>query len=179
MIDTATRARLVAWLLFTATAAVVFFMRLLPLDLAAGRWPGPDWIVALGFAWVLRRPDYMPVTLFAALLFLSDLLFMRPPGLWAAISVAGLEFLRRRAQFSRELPFLFEWAMFGGVFGAMMLVNRLVLGIFIVDQPGVFLDALLWFATLAVYPLVVLASAYVFGVRKVAPGAVDNLGHPI
>jgi rod shape-determining protein MreD len=179
MIKTASRRRLIAWLILTGVSLVVYFVRLLPLDLSAGRWPGPDWVVVLGFSWVLRRPEYVPVGLFAALIFLGDMLFMRPPGLWAAITVMGLEFLRRRAQFSRELPFLIEWGMFAGVYGSMVLTNRLIQGVFLVDQPGIGLDALLWLGSVAIYPLVVLASAYVFGVRKAAPGAVDDLGHPI
>jgi rod shape-determining protein MreD len=179
MIDPVTTQRALYWGLFCAIAVIVMFVRILPLDLSAGRWPGPDWIMALAFAWVLRRPDFMPVLLLATVLFLSDIMFMRPPGLVAAIGVIGLEFLRGRALFSRDLPFLFEWAMVAGVLLAMMLAKRLILGILVVGQPSFALDSLLLVATVLVYPLVVLVSALVMGVHKVAPGAVDQLGHRI
>ncbi len=173
------RQRLGHFLLFSALCTMVFFFRLLPLVGASAHWPGPDLIVLLGFAWVTRRPDYMPVLLFAAATFLGDLLFMRPPGLWAAISVSGLEFLRARAAFSRELPFAAEWAMVSGVFLAMIVAQRIVLALFLLPRPDPGMDGILWLATVAAYPAVVLACDLAFGVRKVAPGAVDDLGHRI
>jgi rod shape-determining protein MreD len=42
---------------------------------------------------------------------LADLLFLRPPGLWAAIVVLGHEFLRNREQGLRDMPFFVEWGL--------------------------------------------------------------------
>lgn len=166
-------------LLYLLLAALVVFLRLLPLDLSAGRWPGPDWLLAVAFAWVLRRPDFMPVLLVAAVMLSTDLLFLRPPGLWTALAVIGLEFLRSREQLSRDLPFLIEWAMVSSVLVGMTMTNRLVLAIFVVDQPAFGLALLQMLATILCYPAVVLASRAVFGIRKIAPGEVDQFGHPI
>ena len=167
------------WLLFAGLCAAIFFVRLLPLHPAQTPWPGPDLITAFAFAWVLRRPAYMPAALLAAALFLADLLFLRPPGLWAALAVMGLEFLRGRAQLSRSLPFAAEWGLVAIVLLFMTFGQRLILGLLLVPQPPLGLDLLRWLATLLAYPAVVLVSAYLFGVRKVAPGAIDELGHPI
>ncbi len=167
------------WLLFTALVALIFFIRLLPLHPGATAWPGPDWIIALAYGWALRRPSFMPALLLAAALFLEDLVFLRPPGLWAALGVLGLEFLRGRAQLSRSLPFAAEWALVAVVLLFMTFGQRLLLGVFLAPQPPLGMDLLRWLATLLAYPLVVLVSAYLFGVRKVAPGALDELGHPI
>lgn len=167
------------WLLFAFIAMCVLFLRLLPLDVAAGRWPSPNPMLALGFAWVLRRPSFIPVILFAATMFAFDMLLMRAPGLWAGLAVIGLEFLRSRSRVSRELPFLFEWAMVTGVLLVMALINRLALAIFVIPQPAFGLDAILLLGTVAIYPLAVIVSSNAFGVRKMAPGAVDQLGHSI
>ncbi len=179
MVDPATTRRMLYWALFCLLSAFIIFVRLLPLDLTAGRLPGADWTVAIAFAWVLRRPNFVPVLLFAVVLFLSDILFMRPPGLWTGLGVIGLEFLRGRAQFSRELPFLFEWALVSAVILAMVLTNRLILGIFVIGQPSFALDSLLFVMTVAAYPVVVFVSSRLLGVRQVVPGAVDQYGHRI
>lgn len=174
-----TTRRMFYWGLFALIAATLLFIRLLPLDLTAGTWPGPHWIVAIGYSWVLRRPNFIPVVLFALVMLINDLMLMRPPGLWTGLSVIGLEFLRARAQFSRELPFLIEWAMVSGVLAALMISNRVILAIFIVPQPILGLDMILLLGTILLYPLVVFVSSFGLGVRKVAPGAVDDLGHRI
>ena len=76
------------WLMrgiFAAICGALIFWRLLPLDMLPARIAGPDIIVALSFAWVLRRPEYAPPLFIATILLMSDLLFQRPPGLWAAL----------------------------------------------------------------------------------------------
>ncbi len=128
-------------------------------------------------AWVVRRPDFLPTLLIAAVFLLGDVIFMRPLGLWAAFVVMGTEFLRMRAVAWRDLNFLLEWFMVAGVLSAMTLVNRLVLWVIFVDQPALGLTLIRLLGTIAVYPLVVLLAARFFGLRKLAPGAVDRLGH--
>ncbi len=179
MIDPLTIRRLTYWAIFVAISAIVIFLRILPLDITPGGWPGPDWTVAIAFAWVLRRPDYVPVLIFAAILLLNDMIFLRAPGLWAGLSILGFEFLRSRTQITREMPFMFEWAMVTAVLLAIVLANRLVLAIFVVGQPSLRMDALLIVATSAAYPMIVIVSALILGMQKLAPGSVDSLGHPL
>ena len=179
MIDPLTTRRLTFWAIFVAISAIVIFLRILPLDITPGGWPGPDWTVAIAFAWVLRRPDYVPVLIFAAILLLNDMIFLRAPGLWAGLSILGFEFLRSRTQITREMPFMFEWAMVTAVLLAIVLANRLVLAIFVVGQPSLRMDALLIVATSAAYPMIVIVSALILGMQKLVPGSVDSLGHPL
>ncbi len=179
MIDSAVRARLAHWALFLVLVFIVYFLRLIPANPGTRQLPDPYWVVIFGYAWVIRRPDYVPTPLFAAAVFLGDVLFLRPLGLWSAISIGGLEFLRARAQFSRELPFLFEWAMVAGVIVLMAVANRVLLGVFIVNQPDLASTGIQLLLSILAYPLVVGISATLFGVRKVAPGATDKMGHRI
>lgn len=164
-------------LLFVFLAAVVMFFQLLPLDAGPGGLPGPDWLLLLGCAFVVRRPNYLPVTLAAVVYLLTDVMYLRPLGLWAAISVLGLEFLRTRQAVTRELPFLVEWAMLAAVIVAMTISNTLILAIFRVDQPALGLSLIQMIATILAYPLVVLFASRILGLRKMAPGEVDQLGH--
>lgn len=179
MVDPVTSRRISYWGLFLLIWLVILLIRILPVDIGAGGWPGPNWTMLLAFAWVLRRQNFVPVFLVALTLILDDLIFMRPPGLWAALSLIGLEFLRGRSQFSRELPFLFEWAMVASVIFAVMLANRVVLAVFVITQPALHLDVFYLVITIATYPLIVMISSQLLGVRQVAPGQVDQMGHPI
>lgn len=162
--------------LFLGLALGVMFLRLLPLAHLPGTLPGPDLMLCLILAWVVRRPDFLPMPMVLAVVLVEDMLLMRPPGLWTAIVVLATEFLRGRVALTRELSFLVEWMLITGVMVAMMLTYRLVLGLAQVPQPGfgLVLVQLLW--SVAVYPLVVLLSRLILDLRKPAMGEVDGFG---
>ncbi len=164
-------------LLYVAFALLIVFGRLLPLDAGPGGWPGPDFILLLAYAWVLRRPEAVPVSLVAAVILLTDILFMRPLGLWTACAILGLEFLRARESLSRDLPFLGEWLMVGATIVAVTVLNALILAVFAVLQPPLGQILIQMILTILAYPLVVVFSSSLLGIRKVTPGAVDQLGH--
>ena len=162
--------------IFVLLAALVAFVQLLPLGLADGGLPGPDVVVLLAFAFVARRPDYAPLLLVAGVMLLADVLFMRPPGLWAAFAVLGTEFLRSRQQGLRELPFPVEWGIVAAVLLAMTLGNAFVLLLAGADQPTLGLTLIKLIVTIAVYPLVAGFTVFVLRLRHVAPGEVDERG---
>lgn len=167
------------WAVFVGVFAILVFFRLLPIGHPAGELPGPDLIMCLACAWVLRRPDYLPALLVAGVVLVEDLLLMRPPGLWAVLMLAGTEFLRSRAAFSRELTFVSEWVMVSVVMLAMMLGYRLVMAVAFLPQPGLGLTLIQLLWSLAAYPVVVAVSRLAFGLRKPATGEVDALGRPL
>lgn len=177
MADTIARRRLGYRLIWAGLVAAVILAKLLPLHPGPGRLPAPDILPLVTFAWVLRRPDYVPVWMIAAVFLLADFLFMRPPGLWAALVVLATEYLRAREAGWRDLPFLLEWAIVGAVLGAMTLANAVILTVFFVDQPGLGFTLLHLGITIAAYPVVVVLTARALGLRKAAPGEVDQLGH--
>lgn len=162
--------------LFAGLALLMMFVRLLPLGSEAGGWPGPDVLLALTLAWVLRRPDYVPAALIAAVVLLEDLLMMRPPGLWAALTVLAAEFLRNRAALTRELSFVVEWMLVAGVMAAVVMGNRLVMALTLMDQVSLGQAMIQLVATILCYPLIVAVSRLAFGVRKPAAGEVDAYG---
>jgi len=164
-------------LLFLALVVVIVFVRLIPLQTTPASWAMPDLLICLCFAWVLRRPDYMPILLIAAVMVVTDFLFMRPPGLLAALIVLGAEFLRARSHILRELPFSLEWGMVAGVITAIAVANRVILIIVMSPRPPLGLSLFQLIVTLAAYPLVVAFSRYALGIRKISPGEVDALGH--
>ena len=162
--------------LFLGLALLLLFLRLLPLGADAGRFPGPDLILCMIMAWVMRRPAYLPVWLIAAVVLAEDLILMRPPGLWTALVVMGSEFIRSRAALTRELNFVVEWLLVTGLMVAMLLAYRLVFALALLPQLpfGFAVVQVLWSAL--AYPLVVGASRLVLDLRKPATGETDDYG---
>lgn len=162
--------------LFLGIALVLLFVRLLPLGNAPGALPGPDLLVCVIMAWIVRRPDFLPMPLILVIILAEDLILLRPPGLWTAIVIIATEFLRGRIALTRELSFVVEWLLVSSVMLGMMLVYRLVLGVAFVPQPpfGFVIVQVLW--SIAVYPVVVGLSRLALDLRKPATGEVDNFG---
>jgi len=162
--------------LFLVIALALLFLRLLPLGSAPGAMPGPDLLICLIMAWIVRRPDFLPMPLILVVILAEDLILMRPPGLWTGIVILATEFLRSRVALTRELSFIVEWLLVAGLMLAMMLSYRLVLGLAFVPQApfGFAIVQVLW--SIAVYPLAVGLSRLALDLRKPAPGEVDNFG---
>ena len=156
--------------LFVGLMALVIFMKLLPLNPGTKSVPGPDILLLVTCAWVLRRPEYVPVWLIAAVFFVADLLFMRPPGLWAAIVIVATEALRAQAAQLRDQSILLEWLTVAGTVTAMFIAYAMVLGIFLVDHPGLGATLIRLIMTIIAYPIVVALAARAFGVRKMVGG---------
>ena len=171
--------RSAVWLyrgIFLALAVGIMFLRLLPLGSDAGQLPGPDLLLSVMLAWVMRRPDYLPVVMIAAIVMLEDVVLMRPPGLWTALVVLATEFLRSRAALTRELSFAVEWMLIAGLMVGLLLAYRLFFAVAFLPQPafGFAMTQTLW--SILCYPVVVMASRLILDLRKPAMGELDALG---
>lgn len=155
---------------------IVVFVHLLPVNTTPNGWVGPDLVLAITLAWVLRRPEFVPPILVAVVFLLTDLLFQRPPGLWAALVLLGSETLRARAPGLRELTFPVEWLTVATTLVGMTLAYRVILALLLVDRAPFVLSLMQLLMTLLAYPVVVWLSHVLFGVRKLAPGDLDALG---
>jgi rod shape-determining protein MreD len=162
--------------LYLGLALLLLFLRLLPLGNSAGAFPGPDILLCLTIAWVMRRPDFLPVWLLVAVFLAEDLILMRPPGLWTALVLMATEFLRGRTALTRELNFLVEWVLASGLMLAMLLAYRLIFLVTLVPQPpfGFAAVQVVWSAL--AYPVVVGLSRLAFDLKKPATGEIDGQG---
>ena len=167
---------LVYRVLFVGIAVVLLFLRLLPVDQGTEGWPGPDLLLCLICAWTMRRPDFLPVGLVAAVVVAEDLILMRPPGLWAALVVLAAEFIRSRVALTRELTFAVEWLLVAGIMVSLFLAYRVIFALAFVPQAGFgyALVGVLW--SILCYPAVVLVSRLALDLRKPAMGEVDAYG---
>jgi len=193
MIDAASREVWLHRALFVAIALGLLFWRLLPLpspmmaDCGGSaawcrftvwlmRMPGPDLLLCVIFAWMMRRPDYLPVILIAAVVLLEDMILMRPPGLWSAIVLIASEFVRVRVALTRELNFGVEWLLVAGLMLAMLVIYRLAFAMVMVPQAGFGFAMLQVVWSVIFYPLVVFLSRYVLDLHKPAMGEIDAYG---
>ena len=192
MIDGATREVWAHRILFVVLALVFMFFRLLPLGevidpcgpedtgcrLVAwfSHMPGPDLLLCIIFAWTMRRPDYLPVLLIAAVVLLEDLIVLRPPGLWTGLVVLVSEIIRSRVALTRELNFGVEWLLVSAMMVVMLIVYRMAFGLVLLPQPpfGFAMVQVIW--SILCYPLVVFLSRVVLDLYKPGMGEVDAYG---
>lgn len=192
MIDGATREVWAHRILFVVLALVFLFFRLLPLgeviapcgpDDSGCRllaWfshmPGPDLLLCIIFAWTMRRPDYLPVLLIAAVVLLEDLIVLRPPGLWTGLVVLVSEIIRSRVALTRELNFGVEWLLVSAMMVVLLIAYRLAFGLVLLPQPpfGFAMVQVIW--SILCYPLVVFLSRVVLDLYKPGMGEVDAYG---
>lgn len=162
--------------LFVAVWGGLLFLRLLPFGTLAGGLPGPDLLLCLVLAWTMRRPEYLPPLLIAAVMLADDLFLMRPPGLWAALVVIAAEFVRSRVALTRELAFLAEWALVAGLMFGLLIAYRLAFTLSFVPQPdfGYAVVQMVW--SIVCYPAVVGLSLLALDLRKPARGEIDARG---
>lgn len=177
MIAVLRQRRVVGQVLFAMSGMAIIFAALLPLAPGSVGWPGPDWLTALTFAWLLRRPDEVPVLLIAAVTLAADALLLRPLGLGAALAVVATELARPRAQRWGESGFPAEWLRVAVLMVLMLLADRLLRGVLVVPAtlaptPPLGQDAMRLIATVAAYPVVVGVTR-LLGLRRAAPGEMD------
>jgi rod shape-determining protein MreD len=164
---------------FALIAFVLTFAALLPMGGEAGRLPGPDLLLCVVFAWVMRRPDFLPLWLLTATVLMTDILLMRPFGLWTALVVIGAEIIRARTVLMRELSFLMEWAVVGALMLAMLLIYRFVFALTLLPQVAFGAGLVQWLWSVVAYPAVVLFTSYVLSLRKPSLGQIDAFGRRI
>ena len=164
---------------FLGLAALILLVQLLPNGAVPGAWAGPDMLLVLVFAFVVRRPKFVPFALLAVVLLLADLLLQRPPGLWAALVCIVSEMLRRRSRGLRNVPLAMEWGTVALGILAVTVGYRLVTMLAMLPQSPLGLALVQTTVTILVYPVVVGVAQIFFGLTRPAPGQVDSFGHSL
>lgn len=168
MIELPRRSFLAGTLSFLLVCWLLLFIRLLPLS-PGGALPGPDLVLALIMAWVLRRPDQLAAPVIVAVVLLEDVLLMRPPGLWAVIVLLGSEAARVREPRWRDQGFMVEWLRVAVLMAAMTVAYRIAQVTFMLPVPALGQVMLQLLATIAAYPPVVLGARWLLGLRRGGP----------
>lgn len=161
--------------LFILCQLVILFVRLLPLWAGQIGQPGPDLALCLLFAWLIRRPDQLAAVAIAGVFLLEDILLMRPLGLWAAIILLASEYVRSRETRWRDQQFMFEWLRVSIMIGMMMMGYRVMQIGFLLPVPSLAKLALQYILTVGFYPLVVLVSRWLLGLRRISAAEAEMM----
>lgn len=161
---------------FVFAAFVLIVVDLVPLDMRPSLWVSPDLLLAATLVWVARKPEHIPVFVIAMLFLLTDFLFMRPPGLWAALVVILTEMIRRRHREFRDMPLLIEWGTIAFGVAAITIVNRVILAVVMSPQATLGLTLIEMIVTILIYPVIVLVAHFAFGVTRTSPGEIGSKG---
>ena len=162
---------------YIALMFTIIFFHLLPLNFIPRGLISPDWMLLFTFAWLLRMPRYVPIGLIAALFLLSDMIFLRPPGLWTALVVVACIRLRSLGGSLRAQTFVMEWFSVAVTAVLFSIGYMLVLGILLYDIGSMDLFFLQLAITVLCYPVAVFVSQSIFNVRKPSPRDIeDTLG---
>ena len=166
------------WLMragFALLTLVILFGQLLPIETQTPTvWAGVDLLMVFAMAWSVRRPDFVPVILLAVLFLLADLLLQRPPGLWALLMLLACERLKSQAFTLRDAGLPTEYIKVSVLIVGVYVLNRVILGIALVDLPSLGLYLLQMIATLVAYPVAVIVTHVFMGVRKSAPSDIGG-----
>lgn len=160
------------WLMraaFIALSLLVIFWQLLPLETVPRRFTGPDMLLVMCVLWVLRRPDYAPPVVVAGVMLLADFVYLRPPGLMALTAYLVCENLRNRATSVRDMPFGIEWLTAAGGMTAIVLGNRLLEAVFLLEHASLGLTLIQLIMSVLAYPLVAILLFVFIGLRKINP----------
>ncbi len=160
-------------------ALLIAFFHLLPLQFTPRSIAGPDLLTVVTFVWCLRRPDYVPMLSIAVVMLLADMLFQRPPGLWALLVLLAGEWLKTRGRQVRENTFFAEWLAAASALLLITVIYRSVLAILIVTPGMLSLWVMQYGMTVAAYPLVAALCYIALGVRRSTPGEYDHTGRPL
>jgi len=157
---------------FVLASLGTVFIAMLPLGLTTTAGLTPDLFFALVFAWIIRRPETLPLGLVAIMALFMDVMLMRPVGLWALFVILASEYFRMTGRTLREQMFAIEWLVFAVAFALGQAAQLLILKLAFVDAPGLRLVFGYMFITIIAYPAVV--GVIVYGLRIRAPGQVSS-----
>ena len=167
------------WMMRAAFALLVLtilFFHLLPLQTATGGLIWPDLILTFALAWSVRRPQYVPAVLLAAMFLLTDLLLQRPPGLWAVLALIACEQIKLQSRSLRDASLTTELASVTAWIVGIGLGYRIILAILMVDMPPIGPALIQIAVTVVAYPLVMGITHGLMGVRKATPNDIGGKG---
>ncbi len=160
--------------IFGLFAFFLIIIQLVPLDTRPPTWAPPDILLAMTLVWVARRPEYLPVYIVAAIFLMTDLLFQRPPGLWAALVVILTEAIRKRSHEFRSLPLVAEWGSVALGIVLITVANRLIMAVTMTPQAPLGLTLIQMVSTIVIYPIAVFIAHALFRVSRHTPGDIGT-----
>ena len=152
-------------ILFILIIFLLMFIKILPLDTIPKEWIGPDVLFCVILTWCLRRPLSAPIVLIGLLFLLQDILFQRPPGLYAACATLVCEWCKRQVLRAEDFPFVAEWLTASIAIVAVFVLSQGIASLSLIATPPTVMFVKELMPTILTYPVVVVLLRYGFGLR--------------
>lgn len=161
---------------FVGIGLLCVLWSIIPFDLSADALPVPDLFYCITMAYVVRRPEYVPIWAVFFVFFMRDVLTQAPLGLFTLLIVMATEVVRANIQAFREYIFGLEWLWIAAIFVFITLLQQALLALTLSDTPRLLEQVLLILFTVLVYPVIVGAMKFGFGITRPRPGVYDAWG---
>ncbi len=156
---------------------LIISIQILPLPIIQQEILWPDLLFLATSSWLIRRPNDLPMFIIFLIHILSDVILLRPIGLWSGLSLVVFVFINWRIsrtkaifKFGQELVFVMSLSTL------LIITNMLFHYIFRIINPPLTMILLQLTFTLIIYPLVIFFLHYVIGVRHVRHIDIMNRG---
>ncbi len=161
---------------FLGIGLVSVLWSVIPFDLSAEALPDPDLFYCLTMAFLVRRPEYVPIWTVFVVFFMRDVLTLAPLGLSTLMIIIASEVVRTNVQAFREYIFGLEWLWVATMFTIITLIQNTVLTLTFADTPRLVEQVPLILFTVLAYPVIVWVIRYVFRITRPRPGESDAWG---
>jgi len=151
---------------YVLLCCIIISFQILPLPIVQQEILWPDLIFLFTVGWLVRRPNQLPISIIFAIHLISDILLLRPIGLWSGLSLIIFVFVKWKVymaktifKFGQELIFVMALLSLG------LITNLMLQYIFKILNPPFLMITLQMTFTLLTYPLVGGILYYILGVR--------------
>lgn len=123
------------------------------LDLSISKNLYPDLLTCFIFAVIINRPQLFPPFIVLLICFFSDILLMKPIGLYCALIFITTELIRAYSNAIRKESFLIHYLIFFGCLAAIQVFNITIHKLFFMPSPHLSILAKQFLLTAFFYPL--------------------------
>ena len=113
----------------------------------------PDLLTCLIFAILINRPKLCPPYIILLIYVLSDIILMKPIGLYCALIFMAAELIRKYNQVIRKESFLVHWLIFLSCLAVIQVIYVSVHKLFFMPSPQLILLTKQFLLTAFFYPL--------------------------
>ena len=113
----------------------------------------PDLLTCLIFAILINRPNLCPPYIILLIYILSDIILMKPIGLYCALIFIATELIRKYNKIIRKESFLMHWFIFLSCLMIVQVLNISIHKLFFLPSPQLILLTKQFALTVFFYPL--------------------------
>lgn len=145
---------------------IIILVQILPLPIIQQEIPWPDLIFLFTIGWLVRKPNQLPIIIIFMVHLISDILLLKPIGLWSGLCLIVFVFVKWRVDRTKTIFKFGQELVFVMTLLSLVLMTHLTLQyMFKILNPPFMMILLQMTFTLLIYPLVMGFLHFILGVR--------------